>query len=397
MNYIATRDGVELLDENADSIYMRYIATRPRAEKHGEHGLFGAEDAVDLEKAMQELQAHEGNVWTIIYSLRREDAARLGYDNAASWRTLLRSKQADFAEAMQIPPSQLRWYAAFHDEGDHPHIHMMLWSDDPKYGFLRKDNLLHLQSALTNMIYADELKEVYIKKDIAYKDVTEAARETMRRIVDQLESVENPPESIQQRLLEFAMELRTVSGKKQYGYLKKPLKDKVDSIVDELEKLPEVAAYYSVWNELRDTLESYYKSKPRQHNPLSKQKEFRTIRNAIVQEAERLRLQLEDSSVQPSANPTLAEENTSPTTSHSARLPSEYLLNSTVRLFHQMGRIFRDNAAPPSNPMGIRVDSKRRKKLVQKRLAMGHKQDDHEQAQGYEQAFLIDPQFLSGS
>ena len=386
MNYIATRDGVELLDENADSIYMRYIATRPRAEKHGEHGLFGAEDAVDLEKAMQELQAHEGNVWTIIYSLRREDAARLGYDNAASWRTLLRSKQADFAEAMQIPPSQLRWYAAFHDEGDHPHIHMMLWSDDPKYGFLRKDNLLHLQSALTNMIYADELKEVYIKKDIAYKDVTEAARETMRRIVDQLESVENPPESIQQRLLEFAMELRTVSGKKQYGYLKKPLKDKVDSIVDELEKLPEVAAYYSVWNELRDTLESYYKSKPRQHNPLSKQKEFRTIKNAIVQEAERLRLQLEDSSVQPSANPTLAGENTSPTTSHSARLPSEYLLNSTVRLFHQMGRIFRDNAAPPSNPMGIRVDSKRRKKLMQKRLAMGHKQDDHEQAQGYEQS-----------
>ena len=164
MNYIATRDGVELLDENADSIYMRYIATRPRAEKHGEHGLFGAENAVDLEKTLGELKAHEGNVWTIIYSLRREDAARLGYDNAASWRALLRSKQADFAEAMQIPPSQLRWYAAFHDEGEHPHIHMMLWSDDPKYGFLRKDKLLHLQSILTNMIYADELNEVYIQK-----------------------------------------------------------------------------------------------------------------------------------------------------------------------------------------------------------------------------------------
>ena len=132
MNYTATRDGVELLDENADSIYMRYIATRPRAEKHGEHGLFGAEDAVDLEKTLGELKAHEGNVWTIIYSLHREDAARLGYDNAASWRALLRSKQADFAETMQIPPSQLRWYAAFHDEGEHPHIHMMLWSDDPK-------------------------------------------------------------------------------------------------------------------------------------------------------------------------------------------------------------------------------------------------------------------------
>ena len=393
MNYIATRDGVELLDENADSIYMRYIATRPRAEKHGEHGLFGAEDAVDLEKTLGELKAHEGNVWTIIYSLRREDAARLGYDNAASWRALLRSKQADFAEAMQIPPSQLRWYAAFHDEGEHPHIHMMLWSDDPKYGFLRKDKLLHLQSILTNMIYADELKAVYVQKDIAYKDVTGAARETMHRIVGQLESVENPPESIRQKLMELALELHTVNGKKQYGYLKKPLKDMVDSIVDELEKMPEVAAYYSVWNDLRDTLEGYYKSKPRQHNPLSQQKEFRAIKNAIIQEAERLRqqmeqepLQTEKTSANASTNPTLVSENTSSVASHSARLPSEYLMNSSVRLFHQMGQIFRDNAAPPSNPMGIRVDSKRRKKLIQKRLAMGHKQDDHEQAQGYEQS-----------
>ena len=386
MNYIATRDGVELLDENADSIYMRYIATRPRAEKHGEHGLFGAENAVDLEKAMQEIQTHDGSVWTIIYSLRREDAARLGYDNAASWRALLRSKQADFAETMQIPPSQLRWYAAFHDEGEHPHIHMMLWSDDPKYGFLRKDKLLHLQSVLTNMIYADELKEVYVQKDIAYKDVTEAARAAMRRIVDQLETVENPPESIRQKLMELALELHTVNGKKQYGYLKKPLKDKVDGVVDELEKLPEVAACYSACNDLRDTLEGYYKSKPRQHNPLSQQKEFRAIKNAIIQEAERLRCQLEESSAQTSANPLLTDEHISSITSQFARLPSEYLLNSSVRLFHQMVQIFRENAAPPSNPMGIRMDSKRRKKLMQKRLAMGHKQDDHEQAQGYEQS-----------
>ena len=398
MNYIATRDGVELLDENADSIYMRYIATRPRAEKHGGHGLFGAEDGVDLEKAMQELQAHEGNVWTIIYSLRRDDAARLGYDNAASWRALLRSKQADFAEAMQIPPSQLRWYAAFHDEGDHPHIHMMLWSDDPKYGFLRKDKLLHLQSVLTNMIYADELKEVYIKKDIAYKGVTEAAREAMREIIDQIEKIENPPESIQKKLLELALELRTVSGKKQYGYLKKLLKDKVDSIVDELEKLPEITEYYAVWNDLRDTLESYYKSRPRQHNPLSQQKEFRAIKNAIVQEAERLWQQMERESLQDeetstektfaqtSVNPALTNENTLSAASSYAQLTTEYLLNSTVRLFHQMGQIFRDNAAPPSNPMGIRVDSKRRKKLMQKRLAMGHKRNDNEQTPGYEQS-----------
>ena len=404
MKYIATRDGVEILNENAEGIYMRYIATRPRAEKHEGHGLFGAEPHVDLEQAMQELKAHDGNVWTIIYSLRREDAARLGYDNAESWRLALLAHQNDFAEAMQILPEHLHWYAAFHDEGEHPHIHMMLWSDDPRYGFLRKDRLLHMQSVLTNTIYADELKEIYIQKDVAYKEVTEAAREIMREIVDRMESTAEPPASIQQKLLELATELHTVSGKKQYGYLKKPLKDMVDSIVDELEKLPEVAAYYSVWNGLRDTLEGYYKSKPRQHNPLTQQKEFRAIKNAIIQEAERLRQQMEqaqtaseqkpsqeaeapsgETSADTSANPTLANENTSSATSYSVRLPSEYLLNSTVRLFHQVGQIFRDNAAPPSNPMGIRIDSKRRKKLMQKRLAMGHKQDDHEQEQGYGQ------------
>ena len=394
MKYIATRDGVEILNEDAEGIYMRYIATRPRAEKHEGHGLFGAEPHVDLEKTIQELKAHEGNVWTIIYSLRREDAARLGYDNAESWRLALLAHQNDFAEAMQIPPEHLHWYAAFHDEGEHPHIHMMLWSDDSKYGFLRKDRLLHMQSVLTNTIYADELKEIYIQKNVAYKEVTEAAREVMHDLVDCMESVSEPAASIQQKLLELALELRMVSGKKQYGYLKKPLKDMVDSIVDELEKLPEVAAYYAVWNGLRDTLEGYYKNRPRQHNPLSQQKEFRAIKNAIIQEAERLRQQMEQESLQDeepsaentstdaSANPTLADENTSSTASHHARLPSEYLLNSTVRLFHQMGQIFRDNAAPPSNPMGIRVDSKRRKKLMQKRLAMGHKQDDHEQNYG---------------
>ena len=260
----------------------------------------------------------------------------------------------------------------------------------------------YMQSVLTNTIYADELKEIYVQKDVAYKEVPEAARTAMHGLVDRMESVSEPPASIQQKLLELALELRTVSGKKQYGYLKKSLKDKVDEIVDELEKLPEVAAYYSVWNGLRDTLEGYYKNRPRQHNPLSQQKEFRAIKNAIIQEAERLRQQMEqtqraseqepsqdeepsaeETSRDASANPTLADENTSSTASHHARLPSEYLLNSTIRLFHQMGQIFRDNAAPPSNPMGIRVDSKRRKKLMQKRLAMGHKQDDHEQEQGY--------------
>ena len=382
--------------------YLKYIATRPGAEKHGAHGLFGREDNANLNAAMRDLTAHDGNVWTIIYSLHREDAERLGYNNAAAWRKLLVSQQSKFAEAFHIPASALHWYAAYHDADTHPHIHMMIWTDQKTV--LKRDAVVKLRSVMTTSIFQAELENLYIRKDAAYKDVSEAAREVMRELVDRMESVSAQPASIQQKLLELALELRTVSGKKQYGYLKKSLKDKVDEIVDELEKLPEVAAYYAVWNGLRDTLEGYYKNRPRQHNPLSQQKEFRAIKNAIIQEAERLRQQMEQTQTaaeqkssqdeEPSAektssdtstNPTLVSENTSSETSHSARLSSEYLLNSTVRLFHQMGQIFRDNAAPPSNPMGIRVDSKRRKKLMQKRLAMGHKQDDHEQEQSYGQ------------
>ena len=379
--------------------YLKYIAKRPGAEKHGAHGLFGREENTDLTAAMHDLTAHDGNVWMIIYSLHREDAERLGYNNAAAWRKLLISQQNKFSEAFHIPASALHWYAAYHDADTHPHIHMMLWTDQETV--LKRDAVVKLRSVMTNSIFQAELENLYIRKDAAYKDVTEAARAVMRELVDRMESISEPPTSIQQKLLELALELRTVGGKKQYGYLKKSLKDKVDEIVDELEKLPEVAAYYSVWNGLRDTLEGYYKNRPRQHNSLSQQKEFRAIKNAIIQEAERLRQQMEqartaseqkpsqeeeapseETSPDASTNPTLANENTSSTASHSVGLPSEYLLNSTIRLFHQIGQIFRETAAPPSNPMGIRIDSKRRKKLMQKRLAMGHKQDDHEQNYG---------------
>ena len=382
--------------------YLKYIATRPGAEKHGAHGLFGRQENTNLTAAMHDLTAHDGNVWTIIYSLHREDAERLGYNNAAAWRKLLVSQQNKFAEAFHIPASALHWYAAYHDADTHPHIHMMVWTDQETV--LKRDAVVKLRSVMTNSIFQAELENLYIRKNAAYKDVTEAARAVMHDLVDRIEFTSEVPASIQQKLLELALELRTVGGKKQYGYLKKPLKDKVDDIVDELEKLPEVAAYYAVWNGVRDTLEGYYKNRPRQHNPLSQQKEFRAIKNTIIQEAERLRQQMEqaqrtseqessqettppdvETSSDSSTDPTLADEKTSSVASHSARLPSEYLLNSTLRLFHQMGQIFRDNAAPPSNPMGIRIDSKRRKKLMQKRLAMGHKQDDHEQEQGYGQ------------
>ena len=283
------------LDYNAHSaqsqdIYMRYIATRPRVEKHGSHGLFSAADKTDLDAAMWMLKKHEGNVWTLIYSLRREDAARLGYDNAESWRKLLLAYQAEMADAMKISPENFRWYAAFHDEGHHPHIHMMVWSDDPKQGYLNRAGIETMRSKLTNAIFKDEMYSLYVQKDISYKELKQEAQKTMRELITQMEHSICSNPVIEQHMMQLVQALTMTTGKKQYGYLKKPVKRIVDAIVDELAKQPEVAQCYEAWNKLRDELESYYKDKPREHLSLSRQKEFKAIKNMVIQEAENIRL-----------------------------------------------------------------------------------------------------------
>ena len=266
------------LDRNAHTIqggdvYMKYIATRPRAEKHGKHGLFSSSFHVDLDAAMRDLEAHRGNTWTFIYSLRREDAARLGYDKAESWQTLLTEQQAGFAEVMKIAPEHLHWYAAYHDEGHHPHIHMMLWSDDPKREYLNRDGVYALRSRMTNAIFKDEMYELYVQKDLSYKKLTSQARETMRSLLEKMQGQVCDSPVIEQKMQELVIALGTAKGKKQYGYLPKNVKEIVDTIVDELSRQPEVAACYETWNALRDKLEACYKDSPRRRLPLSQQKE----------------------------------------------------------------------------------------------------------------------------
>ena len=270
--------------------YMKYIATRPRAERQGEHGLFSDTDSVSLTAAAEELNGHDGRVWTFIYSLRREDAARLGYDSAAQWRRLILSQKQKLAETMRIPAGSFRWYAAYHDEGHHPHIHMMVWSDDPRQGYLNPNGIAAMRSALANEIFKDELYALYKEKDLSYKEVTEKARQVMRERISRMEGslCDNP--AVAQMMAELSQELGAVTGRKVYGYLKKPLREKVDAVVDELAKLQPVADCYAVWNGLRDQLESYYKAKPRRHLPLSQQKEFRAIKNMVLREAENIRL-----------------------------------------------------------------------------------------------------------
>lgn len=222
-------------------------------------------------------------------ALHREDAARLGYDHAESWQKLIKAHQVELAGAMKIPPDQLRWYAAFHDEGHHPHVHAIVWSADPKQGRLTKEGIKMIRSKFTNDIFQDEMYTLYQEKDVSYKELVATARHSMRELITKMQTGFCDSLVIENKLLELSQSLDTVKGKKVYGYLKKPIKAQVDAIVNELAKLPEVAECYEVWNGLRDELESYYKDTPRQHLPLSNQKEFRAIKNLVIQEAENLR------------------------------------------------------------------------------------------------------------
>ena len=288
--FISTALDYNAEDVQSSEIYMRYIATRPGAEKHGGHGLFSAAETTDLDSAMWMMNKHEGNVWTFIYSLRREDAARLGYDNAESWRSLLLSLEPELVTAMRISPGNLKWYAAYHDADSHPHIHMMVWSMDPQEGCLSKQGMEAMRSKLTNTIFKDEMYSLYEQKDISYKELKEAAQTSIRELIAQMENSMCSSPVIEQRMTELVQVLSSAKGKKQYGYLKKPVKEIVDAIVDELAKQPEVAQCYEAWNSLRDELESYYKDRPREHLPLSRQKEFKAIKNMVIREAENIRL-----------------------------------------------------------------------------------------------------------
>ena len=314
------------LESNRDSVmqserYMKYIATRPRAERLGEHGLFGDSDGIDLDAAMNELENYAGNVWTHIISLKRKDAARLGFDNAAAWRDLLRAHRNDIAAAwrdllrahrndiaaaMKIPSNDFRWYAAFHDEGEHPHVHMMAWSAKPGQAYLSRDGIRQIKSTLTNHIFQNEMLHLYEQKSVSRDELVRDARKAMLEMVRSMkEGICNHPDA-ERLMLELALQLEAVKGKKSYGYLPKPQKKLVDRIVDEMERLPSVRKCYEQWQILQGKVDAYYHDKELKRVPLSQQKEFRSIKNAMIKEAENIRqckLFFEDKGVEHESEP----------------------------------------------------------------------------------------------
>lgn len=308
----------EALDRDG---YARYIATRPRAERYGSHGLFGDDNVeIQLAKVSEEIHAHEGNIWTVILSLRREDAARLGYESGERWRDLLRSQTMTMAEHFKIPMEHLRWYAAFHNESHHPHVHLIVYSSDPSEGYLSKQGVAHIRSSVAGEIFAQDLQSAYEKQTACRNQLRGGSRELVAGIIARIHTggYDNP--EMEQLLTEIADRLHRTSGKLVYGYLPKGTKDLIDKAVDLLAADERIAKLYNLWYEQKEGILRTYNKKLPQRLPLSQNQEFKSIRNAVVQEALHLtadrRLSLDDEpepeisgdAAEPAAEPDLPDE-----------------------------------------------------------------------------------------
>lgn len=280
-----------VLEDNAYEVmntktYADYIATRPRAQRFGSHGLFTDDGLqVKLSKVSEELNLHGGNVWTVIISLRREDAERLGFNDGVRWRDMLRTQTEALATNLKIPMENLKWFAAFHNESHHPHVHLIAYSSLEQEGYLTKQGVNHLRRSLANDIFAQDLLCLFEKQTEYRDELRKESRVRIEEIIAELNQgiYDNP--RVEELLLQLAGRLSKTSGKKVYGYLKADVKAIVNRIVDELEKDTRIAELYNLWYEQTEEIKKTYTENVPSRVPLSQNKEFKSIRNAVIQEA----------------------------------------------------------------------------------------------------------------
>ena len=280
-------DFIEPMDGREN--YLDYVANRPGVKALGEHGLWDAHGKVpSLENAVAEVARHTGNVWTPVISLSRENAERLGYTDLKNWQALINASITDIAKGYKIHPDHLRWYAALHEKEKHLHVHMVIFSTAPKEGFLTKQGIRSIKSALVSTIYRNERLHIYEQKDHQRSILQQEAEEQMASLIEQMSTGTLQNDKLELLVADLAKRLQEVDGKKVYGYLPPRIKRIVDEIVDELAKDERVSAAYSLWQDLREQLCIDYNQTPPQRIPLSQQKEFKTVRNMVIRETLRL-------------------------------------------------------------------------------------------------------------
>ncbi|HPE94763.1 MAG TPA: MobP3 family relaxase, partial [Bacillota bacterium] len=384
----AFEEAPEMLDSKS---YLDYIATRPRAERFGSHGLFsddGKELILDRER--RDIQNYSKHIFTGIISLKREDAERLSFNSAESWRSLLRGMKLEFAKCYGIPVDKLKWYGAYHNEQSHPHVHLVVYSADETHpGYLSKDALRQMKSVLETEIFKDDLSNVY-QEQTKYRDqLTSEAHDELEALVMQLQTgLQTNPELLK-RLTDLAEKLRNVSGKKVYGYLPPALKADVDAFVDELEKDERIKKLYDLWHECRQQILRGYSDQIVAKKPLSQEPVFKPIRNAVIKSACELgaKLQIQnsienaanneksdgdriyDSETINEAEPTSQKQSSGQT--GTAHVPNQNTqvagsktaikITTLTRLMKDIGNTFRDRYIQLENNPALGVDSRLRR------------------------------------
>ncbi len=271
-------------DGTRRDVYLRYIDERP-----GSNGLFtDAGVPIVLSQVQDEMNAYQGNIWTHIISMRREDAERLGYNTPEAWANLLRSQRNMIAQQMKISPENFRWYAAFHNAGHHPHVHMMAYSIDPKEAYLTKKGIETIKSNLAQEIFRQDLLQIYQQQTLRRDDLREASRKQLHEIADQINQGSFRDPELEQMLVQLSDRLASAKGKKQYGYLKQADKQLVDAIVSKLASQPRIQELYRLWYGLKEDVLRTYTNKMPERIPLEQNKEFKAIRNAIIQAATKI-------------------------------------------------------------------------------------------------------------
>ena len=284
-NYIAKREGVDkTINTKRSEVFVQYAAERPGVVKLGEHGLFGQEDYVDLKKASKEIYNHKGIVWTEVVSLRQEDAERLGYDTPEAWRNLVRSKQFEIAYYHKIPADKLKWYGAFHKAEGHYHMHLIVFNKNPSGEFISKKNYNQYKDMFTKTIFKDELKQIYDERQSLRDKIIDEIKKT----VDGFEiNIGEPSAEFAEKLNELKFSLDGYKGKKNYQFLSKDQKEKVDAIVKVVCQDDNLQELYRQWCLVELTrLRYYYKEPEKCFGPLEINKNFqRRIENAVLKSA----------------------------------------------------------------------------------------------------------------
>ena len=349
----------EILEHNTDRIatrenYVGYLAKRPGAVKFGTHGLFSQENTpINLNAVMKEVGSHTGNVWTHVVSLRRTDAQRMGYDNLTAWRELVKRQIPNIAKQSKIDLANLKWYAAFHDKETNPHVHIIIYSTDPKEGFLAKQGIEKIRSGFANDIYHDELYHLYGQQTDVRNLIKKKSAEHMKKWMKKIASDSSADAELLQLIAVLQRQLSESTGKKLYGYLKKDTKKTVDEIFKMLAKDRNIQKIYALWCEMEQAKHDVYSSAKVDFPELPDNLQFKSVKNMIIHTV----LKLDQQGI----------------------LPEDQMLAETsCKLLINLSRIIHEDYQQEQKKLQSHVDGKLKRMIQKKKQELGIKESSEQ-------------------